>query len=80
MPPRIPFTFQITPALVGSFCTVAVNCCVNPTLTVALLGDTLTDIGGGVMVTVADADLVGSATEVADTVTVGGFGTLAGAV
>ncbi len=48
--------------------TVAVNCCVAPPTTVALAGEMLTAITGAVTVTVAEADLVESATLVAFTV------------
>ncbi len=72
---------QVTPALAGSFVTVAVNCCVVFTVTLAVVGATETEIGGGgVTVTVAEANLVGSATEVAVTVTMAGVGTVVGAV
>jgi hypothetical protein len=57
---------------------VAVNVCVNPTATVAVAGETLTAMA--VRVIVADAFLVGSATEVAVNVTVAGVGAVAGAV
>jgi hypothetical protein len=59
--------------------TVAVNACVwlKPTVAVAGNTDTLTFC---VIVTVAEADLVVSATEVAVTVTVGLAGSVAGAV
>ncbi len=52
--------------------TVAVNCCDWPTPSVTLVGETLTCTGGGVVVTVtcAEPDFVGSATDVAVTVTV----------
>ena len=59
--------------------TVAVNCCWPPMSTCAVTGETLTEIGGSI-VTVAEADLVGSATEVAVTVTSAGLGTAEGAV
>lgn len=59
--------------------TVAVNCCVFPATTFAVVGEILT-ITGRRTVTVADADLVVSATEVAVTVTCGGLGTAPGAV
>ena len=59
--------------------TVAVNCCVLVTTTWALVGE-MDMATGGRTVTVAAADLVGSATEVAVTVTCGGFGTFDGAV
>jgi len=49
--------------------------------TPGFVGKMLTLIGSGtVTVIVAEADLVGSATEVAVTVTVAGVGTVAGAV
>ena len=53
--------------------TVAVNCCVPPVCSDAVLGLMLTDTtggGGAVTVTVAAADLLGSATLVAMTVNV----------
>src|SRR5215471_860227 len=49
--------------------TVAVNCCVAPGCSVALAGDTATEIVAGAwIVTLAEADLVLSAAEVAVTV------------
>jgi hypothetical protein len=48
--------------------TVAVNCCVAPPKTVALAGETLTVTTGAVTVTVAEADLLVSATLLAATV------------
>ena len=45
-PPAIPFTFQVTERFVV-FVTVAVNCCVAPSTTDALDGETLTPIAGG---------------------------------
>jgi hypothetical protein len=48
--------------------TVAVNCWVCPGCKVALVGETLTEITGTLIVTLADADFVVSATEVAVTV------------
>ena len=60
------------------FVTVAANCCVAPVTTVALAGLTLTPTR--TIVTVAEANFVGSATLVAVTVTVGGDGSVAGAV
>ena len=59
--------------------TAAVNCCWAPVTTCADVGETVTATGG-MTVTVAVADLVLSATEVAVTVTCGGFGTVLGAV
>jgi hypothetical protein len=59
--------------------TMAVNCCVLPMETCALVGETLTIIECRI-VTVTVSALVGSATEVAFTETCGGVGTVAGAV
>jgi hypothetical protein len=56
---------------------VAVNCCVWPTPRVTAAGDTVT-VTGGVTVTFAVADLVGSCTLVAVTVTDRGLGSEAG--
>ena len=77
-----PERVQLTPLLCESFCTVAVKVCVWPVCTDALVGDTLTLTGGGgtIIVMVAVAFLVESATEVAVSVTIAGFGTPAGAV
>ena len=72
---------HVTPMAAGSFETVAVNCLVPLTVTVGLVGEMLTLIGGAtVTVIVAEANLVASATEVAVSVTVGVDGTVAGAV
>ena len=58
---------------------MAVNCCVLVATTDADVGEM--DIAtGGRMVTEAAADLVGSATEVAVTVTCAGLGSVDGAV
>jgi hypothetical protein len=73
-----PVTVQVTPLSAGSLTTVAVKSWVASTTTVAEVGDTETLIA--TIVTVADADLLLSATEVAVTVTVAGVGTAAGAV
>jgi len=78
LPPAIPFTLQVTAVFVVPV-TVAVNCCVAPVTTEALVGLTLT-VTGSTTVTEAEADLVGSATLVAVTVTVAGEGTADGAV
>jgi hypothetical protein len=59
--------------------TVAVNSCVFPATTFAVVGEMLT-ITGRRIVTVADADLVLSAMEVATMVTCAGLGTAPGAV
>ena len=70
---------QLTPLLLGSFVTVAVNCCIAFTLTFAVVGEMETAMGGKT-VTVAVADFVVSATEIAETVTCAGIGTTDGAV
>ena len=59
--------------------TRAVNCNEPPTEIAAVPGNTATNVGG-TMVTVALADFVASACDVAVTVTVGGVGTVVGAV
>src|SRR5438270_13356728 len=69
---------QFTPLLLGSFVTVAVNCCVFVTSTLAVVGETDTAIGG-VTVAVAVADFVVSAADVAITLTFGWAGTVPGA-
>lgn len=81
LPPAIPFTSQVTDELAAPF-TVAVNCWVAKLATLAVLGNTLTVLAPVVAVTVtlADPDLVESACEIAVTLTVAGFGTVAGAV
>jgi hypothetical protein len=58
--------------------TLAVNCCFPSTVTVAVVGESLTIIGG-MTVTVALFDLVSSAADVAVTRTFAGLGTAAGA-
>ncbi len=59
---------HVTPLLAGSFVTVAVNCWVALTVTVGFVGEMLTLMAGTVIV--VEADLLGSATEVAVMVTV----------
>jgi hypothetical protein len=61
---------------------VAVNDCIAPVTTFAVVVDKVTAIavGAAATVIVADADFVPSATEVAVSVTVAGLGTFAGAV
>ena len=59
---------QETPLLLASLETVAVNCCVVPSKTLTVVGDTETETGG-VTVSVAGADLVESATDVAVSIT-----------
>ncbi len=76
-----PDKLQVTPLLPGSFVTVAVKLCVPFTCTDAEVGATVTTGGsGGVTVTMALAETVGAATDVAFSVTVAGFGTADGAV
>ena len=71
-PPMTPSTDHVTAVLVEPV-TVAANCCVVLTATVAVVGETVTEmLGGTVMgltVTVAFAVLVGSAAATAVTVT-----------
>jgi hypothetical protein len=72
---------QVTPLAAGSFVIVAVKVCVPLTATDGLLGASATLIGGAaVIVIVAEANFVVSATEVAVSVTIGVAGTAAGAV
>jgi len=80
LPPATPFTSQVTDELAAPF-TIAVNCWVPKLATLAALGDTLTVPAAvaAVTVTLADPDFA-SASEVAVTLTVAGFGTVAGAV
>src|SRR5258708_7123398 len=59
--------------------TVAVNCWWTPVRSVGVFGETLTATGGPT-VTLAVADFVGSASDVAVTKICGGFGTAPGAV
>lgn len=74
--------FQVTDLSEAAPCTVAVNCRVPLRVAEVEAGETVTDVTAGlgavvVTVTVAEADLVESATLVAATVAVPGF---AGAV
>jgi len=70
---------QFTPLLLGSFVTVAVNCCVAFTLTFAAPGETDTPTPV-VTVIVAVADTAVLAMDVVTTVTFGFRGTVDGAV
>ena len=63
----------------GSFSTVAVNVVVALTITLTAVCDKVI-ITGASTVMAAAADFVGSATDVAVSVTSGGLGTLGGAV
>ena len=74
----VPETLQFTAVFVVPV-TVAVNLWRPPVATFAEAGETETATGS-TTVTVVEADLLVSATEVAVTVTVGGIGTEAGAV
>jgi hypothetical protein len=73
-----PETVQFTALFVVPV-TVALNCCVAPVITVAVVGEMVTAIWL-VIVTMAVPDLLGSACDVAVTTTFDGVGTLAGAV
>jgi hypothetical protein len=77
-----PDNVQFTPLFPASFATVAVNIIVLPMGTVVVLGERVTETptAAAVMVIVAAAVFVPSATEVAVSVTTGGVGTAAGAV
>ena len=74
----LPPTLQVT-AVLAVLITVAVNDRVFPATTCATAGETVIATGGR-MVTVADAALELSATEVALTITCVGLGTVSGAV
>jgi hypothetical protein len=78
LPPTMLFTLQMTAVFVVPV-TVAMNCRVAPIWTVAEVGEMATAMGA-VIVTVAEADLAGSAALVAFTVTRLGLGAVAGAV
>ncbi len=73
---------HVTPLFCGSFCSEAVKPCVPiPACTLGALGLTVTLIASGaVIVMLAAALLVVSATEVAVSVTVAGLGTVDGAL
>jgi len=77
----VPFTIQFTAVFEVPF-TAALNCCLPKLGTVGALGETTTVMFEEVPVTVIEPepDFVGSACEVAVTVTSAGFGTAAGAV
>ena len=74
----VPETLQFTAVFVVPV-TVAVNCCLLPVSKLGANGETETAIGS-TTVTVAEADLLVSACEVAVTLTVAGVGTEPGAV
>jgi formate-dependent phosphoribosylglycinamide formyltransferase (GAR transformylase) len=73
-----PVTVQMTVPLALPV-TVAVNCLTAPGARITDFGETAT-VTRAVSVTVAEADLVESACEVAVTVTIEGLGTISGAV
>lgn len=77
-----PDSVQVTPFAAESPCTVAVNACVPAATTLAIVDDSVTEIGTGGADTViaAVADFAPSATDVAVIVIVAGEGTVAGAV
>jgi hypothetical protein len=79
LPPVRPLTCQVTAVLVVLLTATVIACVPIPAWTFALAGDTDT-VMGAVIVTVAEADRVGSEAETAVTVTLAGDGTLAGAV
>ena len=74
----LPLRLQLT-AVLDMPVTVAVNCCVLPTTTVAVIGETLTPTAGR-MVTLAEAVFVESAFDFAVMVTRAGLGRVPGAV
>ena len=78
-PPAVPFTDQVT-AVFAFPVTVVAKDWVAPSTTLAVAGVTATTTGGVVRVMVDWAKTVGSAAEVARTVTVAGEGRTAGAV
>src|SRR5579862_5815585 len=76
----VPESVQCTDVLVVPL-TLAVNCCCAPVETCAVPGVTVTETADADWMTMlADADFVGSATEVAVTVARAGLGMVAGAV
>jgi hypothetical protein len=74
----LPVTLQVT-AVFDVSDTVVMNCCSVLTRTWAVVGETATETGG-MTVTIAVLDFVGSAAEVAVTDTCAGVGTFVGAV
>ena len=76
-----PKSAQVTPLFCGSFCTVAMNCCVVLMGTLGAGGETVTTRTGVVLtVMFASSDLLMSATDVAVSVTAIGDGAEVGAV
>src|SRR6266404_1028382 len=80
LPPVLPSTCHVTPALFGSLKTVAVNCWVWEAVIEPRFGLTATASEPCTTVIVAVLDLEVSATEVAVRVTVAGFGMATGPV
>jgi hypothetical protein len=78
-PPVVPLTLHVTAVFVV-FNRVAANCWLCVVTTLAVIGLTVTETGGNVIVTVAEALLVESAELIAVIVTVSGLGTEDGAV
>ena len=74
----VPLTLQVTPVLAVPV-TLAVNCCVCPSPTFAVVGEMLMPTFSAT-VTLALPDLLESAEDVAVTVTNGGSGGVDGAV
>ena len=79
LPPTTPFTSQFTAELEEPV-TVRVNCSVYRVMTLAEFGLIETVIGGRTMVRTVEADFVESCKLTAETLTVFGLGTAAGAV
>jgi hypothetical protein len=78
----VPDNAQLTPAFAVSFVTVALNACASPTVTLAVVSESVTPtpVEAAVTVIVAAPAFVPSATDVAVAVTAAGLGALAGAV
>jgi len=75
----VPLSVHVTPLFCASFVTVAVKFCVRLTVTLAVVGATVTPIAGATVI-VAEAVRDVSAADVAFRVTVAGEGTVPGAV
>ena len=80
LPLGTPSIIQVTPELLGSLKTVAVNCCFCDRVSEEPLGLSVTLIGPKTTVMAAVADLVVSAADVAVSVTLAGLGTVGGPV
>jgi hypothetical protein len=77
-PPAAPFTFQVT-AVVAALIKFAENCCACPVGTIADDGDNDTDTCGALIVTVAEAEVIGFSAIATVTVTLFWVGATAGA-